>query len=181
MIKVHLLLSGHIETTRLVLQRLRYEDAEEIFYGYASKPEATRYVSWPTHKRIKDTRDYLKFAITDWDVGVDYSFGIRLKETSQLIGTFGITNDQGKLQFGYIFSPTQWGRGYATEVCQAMMPLLKAQLNVYRISTFVDAENIASAKVLQKSGLIEEARLSKWFRFVNQDNEAKDCILYKLP
>ena len=39
-----------IRTERLLLQRLRYEDAEEIFYAYASKPEATRYVSWPTHR-----------------------------------------------------------------------------------------------------------------------------------
>ena len=61
------------------------------------------------------------------------------------------------------------------------MPLLRTQHNVYRINTFVDAENVASANVLLKAGLIEEARLSKWFRFVNQDNEAKDCILFKLP
>lgn len=178
---LHLLLSEQIETKRLTLQRLRYEDAEEIFYTYANKPEATKYVSWPTHQRIKDTRNYLKYAIQGWNLGIDYSFGIRLKETNQLIGTFGVLNDQGKLQFGYILSPTQWGKGYATEVCLAMMPLLRLQFGVFRIGTFVDVENVASAAVLQKSGLIEEARLTRWFRFINQNNEARDCILFKLP
>ena len=178
---MHLLLPHQIETARLTLLRLRYEDAEEIFYTYASKPEATKYVSWPTHQRINDTRNYLKYAVQGWNFGIDYSFGIRLKETNQFIGSFGVLNDQGKLQFGYILSPTQWGRGYATEVCKAMMPLLKMQLDVFRIGTFVDAENIASANVLQKCGLMEEARLTKWFRFVNQNNEAKDCILFRLP
>ena len=177
---MHLLLPEYIETKRLTLQRLRYEDAEEIFYTYASKPEATKYVSWPTHQRLTDTRDYLKYAIQGWDFGIDYSFGIRLKETNQLIGTFGVLNEQGKLQFGYILSPTQWGNGYATEVCKTMMPLLQSQLGVFRIGTFVDAENVVSATVLQKSGLIEEARLSMWFRFINQNNEAKDCILFRL-
>ena len=114
-------------------------------------------------------------------MGVDYSVSIRLKESNQLIGTFGILNDLGRVQFGYIFSPTQWGKGYATEVCQVMLPLLKIQLGVFRIGTFIDEENSASAKVLQKCGLVEEARLTKWFRFINQNNEAKDCILFKLP
>jgi hypothetical protein len=34
-----------ITTPRLELQRLKYEDADEIFYTYASKPEVTRFVS----------------------------------------------------------------------------------------------------------------------------------------
>jgi [ribosomal protein S5]-alanine N-acetyltransferase len=178
---IRLLLLEQIETKQLLLQRVRYEDAEEIFYSYASKAEATKYVSWPTHIQIKDTRDYLAYAIKAWNLGIDYSFAIRLRDTNQLIGTFGVLNDHGKLQFGYILTPTQWGKGYATEVCQAMMPILRMQNGVFRIGTFVDAENIASAKVLQKSGLIEEVRLTKWFRFVNQNNEPRDCILFKLP
>ncbi len=178
---MHLLLPAQIETVRLTLLRLRYEDAEEIFYTYASKSEATKYVSWPTHHRIIETRRYLRLAVQGWDLGIDYSFGIRLKESNQLIGSFGILNDVGRIQFGYILSPTQWGNGYATEVCQVMLPLLKIQLGVFRIGTFIDAENTASAKVLQKCGLVEEARLTNWFRFINQNNEAKDCILFKLP
>lgn len=178
---MHVSLPEQIETKRLILQRLRYEDAEEIFYTYASKLEATKYVSWPTHQGICDTRRYVTYAIQGWNMGIDYTFGIRVKETSQLIGTFGIINDGGKVQFGYILSPTQWGRGYATEVCQTMMPILRNQMGIYRIGTFVDVDNVASARVLQKSGLVEEARLTKWFRFVNQNNEAKDCILFRLP
>jgi ribosomal-protein-alanine N-acetyltransferase len=106
---------------------------------------------------------------------------VRLKESNRLIGSIGVINENGKLQFGYVFSPTQWNKGYATEACSHLMQLLRTQEAVYRINTFVDAENISSAKVLVKSGLIEEARLVKWFRFVNQNNEAKDCILFILP
>ena len=168
-------------TDRLSLRRLRYEDAEEIFYTYASKAEVTRFVSWPTHKTLKDTNAFLRYAINAWDGGTDYSFAVRLKDSNRLIGSFGVMNDNGKLQFGYAFSPTQWNKGYATEVCRRLMNLLRSQPGVYRINTFVDAENISSAKVLIKSGLVEEARLTRWFRFVNQNNNAKDCILFILP
>ncbi|HOX84226.1 MAG TPA: GNAT family N-acetyltransferase [Chryseolinea sp.] len=170
-----------LSTERLVLQRLRYEDAEELFYTYASKPEATKFVSWPTHQSLDDTRSFLRYAIHAWSTGKDYSFSIRLKESNRLIGSFGIMNDDGKVQFGYTLSPTQWGRGYATEVCKCMMQILKKLEGVIRIQTFVDVENVASANVLLKSGLVEEAHLVSYFKFVNQDNAAKDCILFKLP
>lgn len=170
-----------ILTERLILQRLRYEDAEEIFYTYASKPEATRFVSWPTHTSVNDTRSFLAYAHSAWETGIDYSYSIRLKGSNRLIGSFGVMNDLGKIQFGYILTPTQWNLGYGTEACRKMMELLKTEKEIYRIGTFVDTKNEASIKVLQKSGLKEEARLDKWFRFVNQGNEPCDCILFYLP
>jgi RimJ/RimL family protein N-acetyltransferase len=170
-----------IETDRLTLRRLRYEDAEEMFYTYASKPEATRFVSWPTHQSLKDTRQYLRYAVAGWAAGTDYSFGIRINGANRFIGSIGMLNDKGKIQFGYVISPTQWGQGFATEACQACMKVLLAEPQVYRIGTFVDEENVASSRVLLKSGLVEEARLPRWFRFVNQNNTPKDCILYRHP
>ena len=170
-----------IETTRLLLLRLKYEDAEEMFYSYASKPEVTKYLSWATHQSIDNTRAFVRYAMESWNMGLDYSFSIRLKDSGKFIGSFGVIHDDGKIQFGYALSPTQWGQGYATEACRAIMGILKTFPSVFRIGTFVDVENTASIKVLTNSGLIEEARLEKWFRFINQGNQPKDCILFRLP
>jgi [ribosomal protein S5]-alanine N-acetyltransferase len=177
---VRLLVPEKIETQRLVLQRLKYEDAEEIFYSYASKHECTKYMAWPTHRSIEDTRGFLLYADHSWANGTDHSYSIRLKDSNRLIGSFGMLNDDGKIQFGYIISPTQWGQGYATEVCRTMMDRLKTLPHLFRIGTFVDVDNVASMKVLLKSGLVEEARLKNWFRFINQDNQPKDCALFRL-
>jgi [ribosomal protein S5]-alanine N-acetyltransferase len=170
-----------IETERLLLQRLRYEDAEELFYTYASKAEATRFVSWPTHQTIRDTRAFLKYAINGWQAGTDYSFSIRDKISQRYIGGLGVLNDKGKIQLGYILGPLHWGKGFATEACLKITEVLKTIPGIYRIGSFVDAENIASSGVLLKAGFEQEARLEKWFKFINQDNQPKDCILYKLP
>lgn len=177
---IHLDLPEHLETDRLVLHRLKYEDAEEIFYTYASKPEVTRYVAWPTHQSIEDTRSFLKYAIGAWNAGTDYTFSIRLKSDNKFIGSFGAVNEDGKIQFGYIFSSTHWNNGYATEVCKRMMTALKNQHNIHRIGTFVDLENVSSVRVLIKAGLKEEARLVKWMRFPNQNMEPKDCAIFVL-
>ena len=107
----------YFETERLMLCRLQYEDAEEIFYTYASKPVATKFVSWPTHDRIRDTHKFLRNTVAGWEAGVDYSFAIRLKASRRLVGSFGMIYQAGKIQFGYILGPTYWGHGLATEVC----------------------------------------------------------------
>jgi ribosomal-protein-alanine N-acetyltransferase len=169
---------ARIETQRLLLQRLKYEDAEEIFYAYASKPEATRYLSWATHESVDDTRLFLKSVIDSWDYGADYSYSIRLKN-NVLIGSIGILHDNGKVQLGYVISPSHWGKGYTTEAVSALLSILRNFMDVYRIGSFVDAENAASIRVLKKCGMSEEARLEKWFRFVNQGNKPKDCILFR--
>lgn len=168
-----------IETERLLLQRLKYEDAEEIFYGYASKPEATQYLSWATHKSVDDTRTFLQDAIQSWNYGHNYSYSIRLKNLV-MIGSIGILHDDGKIQLGYVITPSNWGRGYATEACTHILAILKTCKGLYRIGTFVDVENVASIKVLRKCGMVEEAYVEKWFRFVNQNNQPKDCILFRM-
>ena len=132
-------------------------------------------------RTIEDSRSFLQYAVSGWNSGKDYSFGIRLKHPNRFIGSCGMIHDEGKIQFGYVLSPTHWGKGYATEVCRKLMGTLRELPEIYRVNTFVDAENTASAKVLLKAGLIEEARLEKWFRFVNQDNQPKDCLLFRLP
>jgi ribosomal-protein-alanine N-acetyltransferase len=175
---IRLSMPAKIETGRLLLQRLKYEDAEEIFYAYASKPEATQYLSWATHKSVDDTRTFLKNAIENWNSGIDFSYSIRLKKLL-LIGSIGILHDDGKIQIGYVISPTHWGKGYTTEACAGILSVLKTFKDLYRIGTFVDVENVASIKVLEKCGLVEEARLENWFRFINQNNQPKDCILFR--
>jgi ribosomal-protein-alanine N-acetyltransferase len=177
---IQLNLPEKTDTERLILQRLKYEDAEEIFYSYASKPEVTKFLSWRTHVAVEDTQNFLKYAIMNWNIGVDYSYSIRIKSSNKLIGGFGFINEEGKIQFGYAISPIHWNNGYATETCIKMMALIRNYPEVYRVATFVDAENLASMRVLENAGLVKEATLKKWFRFINQNNEPKDCALYHL-
>ena len=178
---VHLDFPDKIFTPRLYLEPLKYEDAEEIFYTYASKPEATRFVSWPTHKTISDTNSFILYARTARQQHKDYSFAIRTLRENRLVGSIGVMNFDGEIQFGYIISPTQWNKGYATEVCKAILKYVKSQSGVKRVFTYVAPENIASIRVLNKCGLIEEARLSRHMIFPNVSPEPGDCFLFFLP
>ncbi|HLZ16190.1 MAG TPA: GNAT family N-acetyltransferase [Cyclobacteriaceae bacterium] len=177
---MNLSVAEQIKTERLYLRRFQPEDAEEIFYTYASKPEATQFMAWPTHLAIDDTRNFLSYALQGWKGGTDFSFAIRRKGTNRMIGSCGMMNEDGRIQFGYVLGPIHWGFGYASEATRAMLEQVKNHPGIFRIGTFVDTENTASIRVLEKCGLIQEARLEKWFRFPNQNNQPKDCFLFRL-
>ncbi|MBR4142117.1 MAG: GNAT family N-acetyltransferase, partial [Firmicutes bacterium] len=44
-----------IETERLILRRLRREDAGAMFRNWTSDPEVTKYLTWPTHESVAVT------------------------------------------------------------------------------------------------------------------------------
>ena len=50
-----------IETERLLIRRPRPGDAESIFSRYAGDSEVTKFVGWPTHTAVDDTKVFLSF------------------------------------------------------------------------------------------------------------------------
>ncbi|MCD7778252.1 MAG: GNAT family N-acetyltransferase, partial [Clostridiales bacterium] len=45
-----------LETERLILRKITLEDGPQMFENWASDIKTTSYLSWPTHKTLKDTR-----------------------------------------------------------------------------------------------------------------------------
>lgn len=56
-----------IETARLLLRRPRTSDADAIFSRYASDAEVTRYLSWPRHESVRETRIFVGFSEAEWE------------------------------------------------------------------------------------------------------------------
>ncbi len=170
-----------ITTDRLTLRKFRPSDAAAIFANYASNPEVTKFVSWPTHQNIEDTYSFLKYTAQSWDNQTEFSFGIIENETDRLVGGAGFQYDGGKVFIGYVLSADAWGNGYATEAAKAIVSWVKSGCNYFRIWTFCDAEHDDSANVLRKIGFKREALIHNWCIFPNQHNRPKDCLFFVLP
>ncbi len=56
-----------IETARLLLRRPHQNDADAIFMRYASDPEVTRYLGWPRHQSVGDTRTFVGYSDAEWE------------------------------------------------------------------------------------------------------------------
>ena len=69
-----------IETERLVLRRFSIDDAEAMYRNWASDPEVTKYLTWPTHTGVEVSRAVLKDWISAYSQNDYYQWAIVLKE-----------------------------------------------------------------------------------------------------
>ena len=82
-----------------------------------------------------------------------------LASSGELIGACGLTIisvERLQTAIGYAYRRDVWGRGYATEAARALVAFGFEQLGMHRIFSYVDVDNVASARVLEKAGMQRE-------------------------
>jgi [ribosomal protein S5]-alanine N-acetyltransferase len=93
----------------------------------------------------------------------DAVFGPRLvveEATGMAVGTagfFGPPRD-GVVEIGYGIVPSRRRRGYASEAVRVLLRLAGAQPGVTEAVAHAEADNLASIRVLEKSGLTYQGR-----------------------
>ena len=68
-----------IETERLILRKLRVEDAEAMFRNWASDPEVTKFLTWPPHASVDATRELLSEWSDNYSKDDYYQWGDRVE------------------------------------------------------------------------------------------------------
>ncbi len=141
-----------LETARLRLRPLREDDAETVF-AWASDPEVTRFVGWPRHRSLEDSRAFLRDAVDGGPLA--WAWGLELKEDGRLVGSTGLHDwnpDTRCAETGYVLARAHWGRGLASETLAAMAELGFRTLGAHRLEAFCYAANAPSRRVLEKGG-----------------------------
>jgi ribosomal-protein-alanine N-acetyltransferase len=158
---------ARIETSRLVIRRPLAADADGIFTRYAGDPEVTRYLGWPRHQSVSDTREFLAFSDAEWTRWPAGPYVIESRASGDLLGGTGLGFDTpDEAATGYVFARDAWGQGFATETLEAMVGLAR-NLGVRRLYALCHPDHQASWRVLQKGGFIREAMLSRYAAFPN--------------
>ena len=168
-----------IETDRLILRPPRADDAEAVFARYASDPRVTRYLGWPTHRSIDDTRGFLNFCAAEWQRWPAGPFLIESRDTRTLLGSTGLGFDSSdQAATGYVLAHDAWGAGYATEALAAMRDL-GARLGLSRLYALCHPQHRASGRVLEKCGFALESTLKAHSEFPNlEPGVAADVLCY---
>lgn len=146
-----------IETIRLLLRRFEPEDAEDMYYNWASDPEVCRFLAWGPHeelkvtqRRVKDWADYYKRNNNY------YNWAICFKDNNRPIGSISaeILNDINlSCEVGYCLGRAYWGRGIMTEALLAVIHYLFFDVGYQRVTAKHDVLNVASGRVMQKTGM----------------------------
>ena len=108
-----------IETSRLVLRRFTLEDAQPMFDNWASDPEVTKYLTWPTH----DKAEVSAWVLGDWisHYGEDnfYQWAIVPKDNDDRpIGSISVVRQNDRmesLEIGYCIGKAWWHKGIVSE------------------------------------------------------------------
>ena len=149
-----------IDTHRLVLRPFRPEDAEDMFTGWASDPEVTRFLTWPTHSSADVTRKILADWISRYPDGGFFNWAIEWKETGRVIGNIAVVKLNEKTEaadMGYCMSRAYWGRGIMPEALRAVMGYLFDTVGLNRIAACHAVDNPKSGRVMAKAGMKQEA------------------------
>lgn len=176
-----------LQTERLCLRALRAEDDEAIF-DYASRPVVTPHVSWPPHRSLADTHDFLGgLVLTKYRQGEPEPFGIeRLAEPGRVIGTVGVfwvSEAQREMELGYALHPDFWGQGIMAEAAAAAVRYTFEHYPVWRLRCRCRVENPASLRVMEKVGFRHEgiARGSVWCKGEVWDMHMTALVRSDLP
>ncbi len=130
------------EDDRPALERV-FCDAEMMRYlGEVWKPEMVA-------DTVKEWRD-------EWGYKNRWSGVLVRKDTSELIGTAGITEDtvedEPGLEMSWFVLPEHQGQGFATEITRSLLAFAFEELCVKRVVGETHPGNPASNKVLEKLG-----------------------------
>lgn len=142
------------ETKRCYLREMTLDDMDDLFSLY-EKEGMTDYIE-PLYEReeeIEYQRAYIRNMYDYFGYGM---WLVKEKGTDQLIGRAGIDNriidGQPELELGYMIDPAYQRKGYATEVCSAILDWVRRNLEFLQINCLIEEGNEASVHLVQNLG-----------------------------
>jgi len=92
---------------------------------------------------------------TDYPSGFGI-FAVQLTDQPIVIGEAGLFNsfdNPAMLELGYILDQHHWHKGYGKEICNGLIRYCKEQLQTEKVIARMYAENIASVKLSEATGM----------------------------
>lgn len=153
-----------LETPRLILRPFTLEDAPAMYRNWASDPEVTKYLTWPTHPSVQVSQMVLSDWVSCYEKKDYYQWAIVLRETGEPIGSMAVVSqrdDVGKAEIGYCIGRRWWRQGITPEALSAVIRFLMDEVGMQRIEARHDPRNPASGAVMRKCGMTFEGTLRR--------------------
>ena len=139
-------------TERLVLRKLRKDDAEPMFRNWDNDPEVAKYTLWVAHENVEVTKQLVDRWLEEEKDDKIVRFVITLKDSDEPIGSIDTVNfHNGLPEVGFCLSRKHWNKGYMSEACTAFVDYL-FELGYPKVLIRADVRNIGSNRVIQKCG-----------------------------
>jgi RimJ/RimL family protein N-acetyltransferase len=166
------------ETARLVLRPIELADSGAIFAAYAQDAEVARYLSWRPY-RDREALDRFVAGRVAIPPSESRAYVMISRADGTLLGSLELRCPAAhRFDFGYVLARRWWGQGLMTEALTEVVSWSLRQDGVFRVGALCDAENVASARVMERAGLVREGLLRRWLIHPNISDEPRDCFSY---
>ena len=161
-----------LETGRLLLRPFADRDAADV-YEYAKDPRVGPDAGWPPHRDLAESLEIIRTVFAQPHV-----FALELKEEGKVVGSAGYVGRHQVLlpgpddEIGYALHPDWWGQGLMTEAVAALLERGFCQRGLEAIWASHYAENVASRRVIEKSGFSPVCRETVW----DETGEHETCF-----
>ena len=150
------LLSGELlfSTARLQCRRWLPSDLQSIFEVYGD-PEGARWVGDGQPITLEESERWLAVTESNYRTKGYGMFALVRPGETRPVGFIGLVHPDGQsaAEVKYAFRRETWGEGLASEVVPELLRYARQTHRIPRVIATVYAENLASQRVLVKSGL----------------------------
>ena len=168
-----------LETDLLFLRDYTMSDLEN-YYRLKSCREVWNYSTFVPVADTETVKNELQNLITKQTADGTGFCALFNKRSGEYIGEAGILGynaNANRCVIGYNLLPSFWGNGYATDISKRLIKFAFENLNVERVEALAMKNNVASCRVLEKSGLLLEGILK---HFTKVRGEYYDVCYYGL-
>jgi RimJ/RimL family protein N-acetyltransferase len=152
-----------ITTARLLLRPFRPGDLDAL-NSFQSRADVARYLYWGPRSRAESAAALAKrvHSSTLTKEGQFLAVAVELAATGQLIGDLNLewlSSEHRQGEIGFVFHPDHHGKGLAAEAATELLRLGFEDLGLHRIIGRCDGRNTASAALMERLGMRQEAHL----------------------
>lgn len=154
-----------LETTRLKLRRFESKDAKEICEGYYNQEEFL-YFANKTSRTVQEEKEAIARILERYKNESYYNWLIIQKETNAIIGSINLVyfDRNDSVEVNYAIDNRFTKNGYMTEALIAVKDFILNEIGLKRFQGGCCTENIASKRVMEKSGMKLEGTLQKYVK-----------------
>lgn len=155
-----------IQTPRLLLRRLKKNDAEEIF-GLRSDAQTMRYIGKDLAVSLSEAVQFIGNVNESLITNNGILWAIELKELpGKLIGYIGhwrLIKEHYRAEVGYMLHPDYWRKGIMKEALAVVVNYGFREMKLHSIEAHISPQNQASSGLLESCGFVREAYFKEDF------------------
>jgi [ribosomal protein S5]-alanine N-acetyltransferase len=150
----------NLKTSKYLLRPLENTDLENVYIGL-SHPEVIRYYG-VSYKSLEETKEQMEFykRLMEHETGMYWA--VCDLNNTLFYGVGGVNNlslGHRKAEIGYWLLPEYWNQGIMTETIPHLCHFAFEQWNLHRIEGFVETDNLACKRAMEKQGFTHEGTM----------------------